>query len=285
LSRANRVAALLAGALWAVGGAPAMGAPAPVDDIAARRSPEVAASAANSGLSELFAQLQALQEEVRELRGRLEEQSHQLARLEQQQKDNYLDLDGRLSALMSGGLTGPATAPPSPPAPAAAGEPTPGATSAGGGPGAPGAPPPGAAEPAGEVSAAGIPPGAVPAAGDKAAYDLAYELLKQGRMDEALAGFDTFVRDFPDSGLVPNAIYWTGEIYLVKNDQQAALERFSRVVESHPEHQKAADAHYKLGTLYLQRNDKAKARAHLERAVLAGGSVAVLAKRYLETHF
>jgi tol-pal system protein YbgF len=122
-------------------------------------------------------------------------------------------------------------------------------------------------------------------AGDKAAYDLAYELLKQGRMDDALAGFESFTRDFPDSGLLPNAVYWMGEIHLVQNDQQAAIERFSRVVETYPAHQKAADAHYKLGTLYLQLGDKAQARMHLERAALAGGSVAVLAKRYLETHF
>src|SRR5690606_36012012 len=100
-----------------------------------------------------------------------------------------------------------------------------------------------------------------------------------------LAGFEAFARDFPDSGLLPNAVYWMGEIYLVQNDQQAAIERFSRVVEDYPAHQKAADAHYKLGTLYLQLGDKVQARAHLERAALAGGSVAVLAKRYLETHF
>lgn len=277
LTRGGRVPVLLTGILCAAGGMPAVGAPAPVDDIAARRGPEVALTAANSGLSELFAQLQALQEEVRELRGKLEEQSHQLGRLEQQQKDNYLDLDGRLSALMSGGLAGAATTPPPSPAPAAP------EISTGELPAAPQAPPEAATGT--EMPTAGAAPGAIPATGDKAAYDLAYELLKQGRMDEALAGFDTFVRDFPDSGLAPNAIYWMGEIYLVKNDQQAALERFARVVESYPDHQKAPDAHYKLGTLYLQVNDKAKARAHLERAVLAGGSVAVLAKRYLETHF
>jgi tol-pal system protein YbgF len=121
--------------------------------------------------------------------------------------------------------------------------------------------------------------------GEQAAYDAAYEQLKQGKMDDAQTEFQAFVAAYPGSSYVPNALYWMGEIALVKNDTQGALAQFNRVVDSYPAHPKAADAHYKLGTLYMQLNDKAKARAHLEKAVLAGGNVAVLAKRYLDTNF
>lgn len=261
--------ALVAAVLWAVSVPVAWSAPAPVEELSAGQRPQ---QAGDSGLSTLFAQLQVLQEELRELRGQLEEQAHHLRRLEQQQKDNYLDLDGRLSALMTGGTAATADDG-SAAAPAATGEAPPAAQ--------PGTDP----VPPSATAAAATGDAGLQAAGDKAAYELAYELLKQGRMDDALAGFEAFARDFPDSGLLPNAVYWMGEIYLVQNDQQAAIERFSRVVEGYPAHQKAADAHYKLGTLYLQLGDKAQARAHLERAALAGGSVAVLAKRYLDTHF
>lgn len=263
--------ALVAAVLCAVGGPVAWAAPAPVEEISGGQRPP---QSGDSGVSALFAQQQMLQEEVRELRGQLEEQAHQLRRLEQQQKDNYLDLDGRLSALMTGGGTGAAADGGSAAGLASAEEAV---------PAQPGADP--VPEPQSRPPAAAAGDDGPQAAGDKAAYDLAYELLKQGRMDDALAGFESFTQDFPDSGLLPNAVYWMGEIYLVQNDQQAAIERFSRVVEAYPAHQKAADAHYKLGTLYLQLGDKARARAHLERAALAGGSVAVLAKRYLETHF
>lgn len=281
MKRASTLSIWIAGALGMGVVLPLVAAPAPVDELAGSRA--AAPGVPANGASELFAQLQMLQEELRELRGKLEEQANQLAQLEQQQKDNYLDLDGRLSALMAGGMAGAGV-----PAPAAApgAAPTPGAPPQG--PAAPGAAGPVPPQPAPTVAppTPGVttPPPAVGAA-DKGAYDVAYELLKQGRMDEALSGFESFVGAYPDSGLVPNAVYWMGEIYLVKNDQDAALAQFSRVAESYPEHPKAADAHYKLGTLYLQRNDKARARAHLERAVLAGGSVAALAKRYLETHF
>ncbi len=273
------------GRQWAAGSAllaalalPAIAAPVPVVELSGRSAaaPAGAATAGAAGVSELFVQVQALQEEIRELRGQLEEQSHQIQLLQQQQKDNYLDLDGRLSAVITGGAaaTERATAPLTPPVPADR-------TRA---PAAPlGSSPAPVAAPAGGAAA----PVAAPATrqGEQAAYEAAYEQLKQGKMDDAQADFQTFVTTYPGSSYVPNALYWMGEIGLVKNDTQGALAQFNRVVDSYPAHPKAADAHYKLGTLYTQLNDKAKARAHLEKAILAGGSVAALAQRYLDTHF
>lgn len=267
------------GRQWAAGAAllaalalPAIAAPVPVVELSGRSAatPSGAVTAGAAGVSELFVQVQALQEEIRELHGQLEEQNHQIQLLQQQQKDNYLDLDGRLSAIVTGGAAAAdrVTAPLTPPvqadrtlAPAA----------------------PLSSSPA-PVAA---PPVAAPATrqGEQAAYEAAYEQLKQGKMDDALADFQAFVAAYPGSSYVPNALYWMGEIGLVKNDTQGALAQFNRVVDSYPAHLKAADAHYKLGTLYTQLNDKAKARAHLEQAILAGGSVAALAQRYLDTHF
>lgn len=274
------------GRQWAAGAAllaalalPAIAAPVPVVELSGRSAAASSgvATAGAAGVSELFAQVQALQEEIRELRGQLEEQSHQIQSLQQQQKDNYLDLDGRLSAVITGGAaaTDRATAPSTPPVPADRTL-APAAAPLGGSPAPVAAPAGGAAAPV-----------AAPATrqGEQAAYEAAYEQLKQGKMDDALADFQAFVTAYPGSSYVPNALYWMGEIGLVKNDTQGALAQFNRVVDSYPAHPKAADAHYKLGTLYTQLNDKAKARAHLEKAILAGGSVAALAQRYLDTHF
>lgn len=268
--------------LWAAGTAlltalalPAIAAPVPVVELGGGRSaaaPAGAATTGGAGVSELFAQVQALQEEIRNLHGQLEEQSHQIQLLQQQQKDNYLDLDGRLSAVITGGAAaaGRATAPPTPPVSADRML-------------APAAPPGGSLTPMAAPAGSTVP--VAPKQGEQAAYEAAYEQLKQGKMDDALADFQAFVAAYPGSSYVPNALYWMGEIGLVKNDTQGALTQFNRVVDNYPGHPKAADAHYKLGTLYTQLNDKAKARAHLEKAILAGGSVAALAQRYLDTHF
>ena len=275
------------GSRWAAGpvlllaalALPVIAAPVPVVELSGRAATAPAGTApvaGASGLSELFAQVQALQEELRDLRGQIEEQTHQIQVLQQQQKDNYLDLDGRLSAVITGGVAaaGPSSAPTLTP-PVSADRML-----------APAAPPGGNATP---MAAPGGPvpmvPPPAPKQGEQTVYEAAYEQLKQGKMDDALADFQAFVAAYPGSGYVPNALYWMGEIGLVKNDTQGALTQFKRVVDSYPAHPKAADAHYKLGTLYTQLNDKANARAHLEKAILAGGSVAALAQRYLDTHF
>ncbi|WP_111641288.1 YbgF trimerization domain-containing protein [Marinimicrobium alkaliphilum] len=61
------------------------------------------AGEASSMLSELYFQLQTLQQEVLELRGQVEEQAHEIQRLKQQRMDDYMDLDRRLSELSGGG--------------------------------------------------------------------------------------------------------------------------------------------------------------------------------------
>jgi tol-pal system protein YbgF len=277
-----------AGAVFLLAGLalPAIAAPVPVVELSGRAATAPAGTApvaGASGLSELFAQVQALQEELSNLRGQIEEQTHQIQVLEQQQKDNYLDLDGRLSAVITGGVAaaGPSSAStPTPPVSADRMLAPPAAPSGN-------ATPPSSNATAMTAPGSPVPmvPPSVPKQGEQAVYEAAYEQLKQGKMDDAQADFQAFVAAYPGSGYVPNALYWMGEIGLVKNDTQGALTQFKRVVDSYPAHAKAADAHYKLGTLYTQLNDKAKARAHLEKAVLAGGSVAALAQRYMDTHF
>ena len=57
---------------------------------------EPQASANDSGQGELFYQLQVLQEEVRMLRGLVEDQGHQLGQLKEQSMQRYIDLDRRI---------------------------------------------------------------------------------------------------------------------------------------------------------------------------------------------
>lgn len=56
----------------------------------------------NKGLLELVRQVEQLQQEVRRLRGELEEQAYTLEQVRQGQRDTYLNLDQRLGALEAG---------------------------------------------------------------------------------------------------------------------------------------------------------------------------------------
>src|SRR5690554_876117 len=60
---------------------------------------------------ELYSRLDQLQQEMQTLRGTVEEQSYRIQRMEQEQRDRYLDLDQRVSELSTsgaGGAGGPA---------------------------------------------------------------------------------------------------------------------------------------------------------------------------------
>ena len=59
----------------------------------------------NSQLGDMFEQMQALRQEVQELRGLVEQQANELQQLKQQRKDDYLDLDRRVSELQKSGVT------------------------------------------------------------------------------------------------------------------------------------------------------------------------------------
>ncbi len=69
---------------------------------AASASATGASGSSRSNTRELFQLLQALQIEVQELRGLVEEQRHQLNRLAREQKEQYLDIDRRLTAGSAG---------------------------------------------------------------------------------------------------------------------------------------------------------------------------------------
>ena len=68
-----------------------------------------------SGLIELSRQIETLQQEVRQLRGELENQAFTLEQVRKAQRDAYADNDRRLSVLEQGGTVGSAGVPSDPP--------------------------------------------------------------------------------------------------------------------------------------------------------------------------
>lgn len=256
---------------------------------------EQAASSAGAGAgqsqAQLVIQLQQMQAELRQLRGMVEESTNQVQQLQKRQREFYLDLDGRLSALESGGgaAAGAANPPPaeggssvvSPPADSTSGEartPTPGALpvppAADSGPVerpvAPvqnaesampaGAPPPQAA---GQMASIAPTPNVADASGERAAYRAASDLLRIGRYEDAIAGFQTQLKQYPGGELAANAQYWIGEAYYVTRQFDRAMAEFQRVPAEYPQSPKAADALLKVGYIQYERRQFAAARQTL----------------------
>ncbi len=87
----------------------------------------------------------------------------------------------------------------------------------------------------------------VPGGGARANYQAAFELLKQGRYDQASLAFRQFLAAFPDSNLSDNAQYWLAESYYVRQKYKEALAEFDTVVTRYPQSRKIPDALLKIG--------------------------------------
>jgi tol-pal system protein YbgF len=189
----------------------------------------------NQSLVELAQNLDKVQADVRDLRGRQEELENSTEAMRKQQRDLYNDLDKRLGGLQGG----------------------PGASGAG-----PGAPP-------GAVGTPGsaVPGGPTPAGGssvEQAVYTQAFDALKAGSYSVAVTGFKDFLSSYPTSPLAENAQYWLGEAYYVTRDYDSASGAFRTVLQKWPESRKAPDALLKLGFTQYELKRYADSRATLQ---------------------
>ena len=224
-----------------------------------------------------------MQNEVRELRGLVEQLSYELQRVKQRQMDDYLDLDRRLSALQSGAT------------PDEFGVDADGDLQLD----VDGQPPELVAESSGDA-VKGEPldqvldttpesPSIAPVINtEEIAQNYAQAsnlLLKKRDINAAALAFKQHVIDYPASPYTANAYYWLGEIYLLQGQDEMARQAFTLVVEQHPNHGKAMDATFKLGKIYHQLGETDRARKLLEKASRGTGGAASKAQSYLKNNF
>ena len=217
-------------------------------------------SAGNQGNAELFFMIERLQEEVRSLRGELEEQRHQLDRLTRQSRERYIDLDQRLMELSEQQ-----------------------SQSRSGGGGSSGAS-------AAAASSERQQPQTVskeyrqPSAEEREAYEQIQTLIQQDKAyDQAIGELYDFIGEYPEGDLTVNAYYWLGEVYLVKPQLEQAKQAFTIVATRYQDHRKAPDALYKLGVVHDRMGEKDQAERYMKRVVDQYGAsqAANLAKKYL----
>ena len=209
-----------------------------------------------------YYQMQLLQDEVRTLRGMIEELNNEIRQLKKRQMDDYMDLDRRLSPLLSQGVGA------SIPAVKNTGT-TDKKTNS---------------KPASSVTAKTQPASSSTTA-ERDQYNQAYEQLKAGKVAEAVTQFKAHITKYPNGKYVANAHYWLGEIYVLQNQLEPARQSFTTVVEKYPAHRKAPDSTFKLGQVYFMMGHKSKAKEFLEKAVAGSGNAARLATSYLEENF
>lgn len=215
-------------------------------------------------------QMQQLQAQVQQLQGQVEELQHQVQTLEDKNKAQYSDLDARLGRLEGGGAgAAPAGGNPQ----AQAGKPAAAASAAAAGNAS-------ASQPATAASSAGA---GDPAAA-QAAYDVAFKSIRAGNYVEASREFRSFIQQYPNHALVPNAWYWLGESYYATTNYKVALESFQQLLSQFPQSDKAPDALLKVGYSQLELKQAAEAKTTLSQVTskYPGSKAASLAQERLQ---
>ena len=206
----------------------------------------------STAMLDLMEGVQRLQSELQELRGELEEQTHTLEQLKQRQRDLYLDVDRRLRRMEAGG---PSTAavPVTPTVSAGAGKP-PLSTKPTVAPSQPPSTPQQAAQ--APVSTAPT----VDPVKEQAAYQRAFNLLKEGRYERAAKAFQEFLAEYRGGHYADNAQYWLGEAYYVTRKFEPALAEFQKLTKDYPASSKLTHAKLKVGYIYDEMGEPARAR-------------------------
>ncbi|WP_421864078.1 tol-pal system protein YbgF [Motiliproteus sp.] len=248
--------------------APALSQPQP----SATTQPAAIAAPASavSANAQLLMMLEQLQEEVQYLRGQVEQQQHQIRRMQTDQRDRYRDLDRRITRLNQQPVMTPGSSlPPALPStlPAAGSD-----TSVT-------APEPASAS----TDSAGTSPSGV---SDAQAYKEAFALVRGNNFDAALGAFERFLQQYPQSTLTANVLYWTGEVHRAKPrpEPQLASQAYQQLIERFPDHSKASDALYKLGLSQQELGRAAEAKASMQRVIsqFPDSSSANLAREFLK---
>jgi tol-pal system protein YbgF len=127
-------------------------------------------------------------------------------------------------------------------------------------------PAPAASEPVRQ--AAGTPMAAAePLVPSREAYERAYQGFIQGRYDVALTSFRNFLHQYPDSPLIPNAYFWSGECYFKTGEYARGIESYDQVIKNYPKSAKASTALYRKALALLELKDKAAAKVALREVI------------------
>ena len=222
------------------------------------------------GLSNLITEVDRLQREVQRLNGTNEELRHELEKMQERQREQYIDLDERLEAL--------AIQPP-----AASNTPAPSSESADLASQAAGAE---LAETTDSDSSSSTTAsnGPVSVENGEAAYQAALQTLRSGQYEEAIVALASFPQQYPQSSYLPNVYYWQGEANYVVRNFAEAITAFQVVLDQYPDSNKVPDALLKRGFSEYETGDAEKAQATLNQVLqqYPDSSAARLAKVRLD---
>ncbi len=198
----------------------------------------------NRAMLDMIQLVDQLSEEISQLNGQIEQQGFDLEGIKKRQRELYLDIDRRLRDLESGATAqaGSISVPQiDTPAPAAAS-----------GQQAPSVEAPSTTSTQTQTTASITQTPSVTQSEEKAAYQAAFDTLKEGRYKNAKTELKTFLGRYPNSSYAGNAQYWLAEAHYVTRNFEQGIVEFKNVLDKYPSSNKVPDAMLKLGYTFYE---------------------------------
>lgn len=230
----------------------------------------------SQALLELYSKVETLEQELGKLNGQIEMLGNDNALLQKRQRDFYIDLDNRLRQIEqqspqkrspsshlepNKGASGSAAAPSSSPSEqAAAALPVdadavlPESTSSEVADAS-------ATQDSAAVAANELTP---PGTTESGAYKAAFDLFKNGEYANAIAQFESFLENYPQSNLAPGAAYWIGNGRYALRDYQLAIDAQRKLISKYPASNKVPDAFLNIASSQLEMGDSKASKQTLE---------------------
>lgn len=190
---------------------------------------------------QLMQKNQQLENDLRTLRGKIEEQDNEIEQLKHELTNRYTDLDQRLELLQQ--KVDPESAAPEEDnqqdtSPSSTNSPAPVASNT--------TVKPTASIPAKQAATASAQPSSAEL--DKAAYTVALDAYKQGGAKKAIAPMQNFIKNNPNSVYISNAYFWLAEFNLAiePTNYAEAKKNYNIVVNQYPNSAKASRSLYQL---------------------------------------
>ncbi len=219
--------------------------------------------------SKLLEQIDTLQQELRELRGKLEEQQNITNSLNQKQEKLFINLDQRLNKIDPSAKAADEPSTVSEVLPHAPKEVVPEAV------------PQAASVPSSTSAPAATAPQTqsfsadVPGTNEKDLYEAASTLMRTKKYAEAILEFKDLLWQFPEGTYASDAYYWLGELYRMQwhaNRADSDLlghakEAFNIVINKYQGQEREGDALLKLALLEIDQEHLAVAKELLQQVV------------------
>ncbi len=99
---------------------------------------------------------------------------------------------------------------------------------------------------------------------EKILYEEILAAYRVGKYNDAIAGCNRLIKNYPKSNLADNAQFWIGETYMALGKYEQAIHAYNEVITKYPEGNKVPNAMLKQALAFIEEKDNVAAKIVLK---------------------